>query len=251
MGLIDQVFTSTAATGYATSKLSGVARNITELGLNLYAQNRNKIGNYKPPRGVHSGKVGRTPLTMASARHDPLLGIDWYCDLPKFPGAASLYWEHVEEAALPMMDFEPQSNFRAGKMYHYPSHQNLGNLTLKLYEDSRGSATTYIRQWQSLMFDAETGLYNVPKVYKQNIVFTLYDVAKYDTMIVTYSGCWPSNVDQFSLVGGASDRIVVGATFSVDSVIIQFPQTEAIVAERKMSLTIRPLVVVSGGDGSP
>lgn len=224
LSILDRL--ETAAIGAGVAKLSGKTRYVADQVANLF--NNQKIGKYKAPKYMGTGV--RDPLEAASARGDPLLGVDWFCDLPTLYGtpsgtvAKSLSWEMVEEANLPMYDFEPMSNYRAGKMYHYPSHQNLGSLTLKLYEDIAGYSTAYIKAWQSLIFDKASGLYNPPSLFKLNIKFTLYDVGKKETMVITYLGCWPQTVDAYSLVGGSSDRIVPGVTFSVDDVEITFSQ---------------------------
>jgi hypothetical protein len=222
MSLLDAL--QTAATGFGTSKLHGNARNAADLLINLYKRNQSAPGEFKP-KG-NTGKID--PLKVARGRKDPLLGVDWYCELPFLNGVSDqpnhLDWSMVEEANLPMYEFEPQSNYRHGKMYHYPSHQNLGNLTLKLYEDSSGQSTAYIKNWQSLIFDRQTGLYNPPSKFKTTITFTLFDVSKLEVMVITYSGCWPQNIDAFSLVGNASDRIIPGVTFSVDDVYMSFAQ---------------------------
>lgn len=220
MSLLDTL--KTASVGFGSSRLTGNSRNAAELLMNLYNRGQSKPGDFQP-----KGNTGRVdPLQMAQGRSDPLLGIDWYCEMPFLSGASgeptTLGWEMVEEATLPMFEFEPQSNYRAGKMYHYPAHQNLGNLTVKLYEDSEGHSSAYIKNWQSLIFDKKTGLYNPPSKHKLSIGFTLFDVGKLEVILITYSGCWPLNVDAFNLVGGSSDRIVPGVTFSVDDIDMSF-----------------------------
>lgn len=220
MSLFDQL--KTAAIGFGTSRLSGNSRNAAELLGNLYNRSQMSIGTAQ--RKGNTGKID--PLRYAQSRADPLLGVDWYCELPFLAGASGnptlLGWEMVEEASLPMFEFEAQSNYRAGKLYHYPAHQNLGNLTIKLYEDSYGQSSAYIKNWQSLMFDKQTGLYNPPVKHKLPICFTLFDVAKLEVMIITYNGCWPMNIDAFNMVGGSSDRIIPGVTLSVDDIDISF-----------------------------
>jgi hypothetical protein len=178
------------AEGVVKTKLSGPGRTVAEIAGNLYRRSTNS----PTPTGgrFNTGKID--PLQAMRGRPDPLLGIDWYCNMPDLPGNPSfLPWDRVEEATLPMLEFEPTSNYRAGKMYHYPSHQNLGPLTLKLYEDVNASATAYIHNWQSLIFDKVTGLYGTPNQYKKVITFTLFDVSKLDALQIIYSGCWPQN----------------------------------------------------------
>ena len=229
MALIDAL--KTAALGFGRSRLTGNSRTAADLLINIYKRTQMGVGVYKP-----QGRTGTIdPLAAARARKDPLLGIDWYCQLPVLPGVSaqpnSLGWEMVEEANLPLYEFEPQSNYRAGKMYHYPSHQNLGSLTLKLYEDVSGQSSAYIKNWQALMFDPNTGLYNPPSQFKLPITITLFDSAKFDVLVMTYTGCWPQTQDPFALTGGASERVIPGITFSVDDMYMSFAKLTSAQAE--------------------
>lgn len=158
-------------------------------------------------------------LTKARGRKDPLLAIDWYTELPNIAGL-TLGWEMVEQATIPLVEFEPVSNYRAGKMYHYPSHQSLGTLNLTHYEDINGQTTNYYRTWQGLIMDPETGLYNVPDDYKKTIRLTLLDVTKKEVVIFTYYGCWPSRIESYSLVSGSAERITPSVELTVDDMVV-------------------------------
>lgn len=243
LSILDRL--QTAVVGAGMAKLSGKTRYLADQALNLL--NKQGIGNYKPPPSLGKGKDEYNPRSRAKSRGDPLLGIDWYCEMPALAGGGSstptLGWEMVEEATLPMYDIEPMSNYKAGKLFHYPAHQNLGTLSLKLYEDHNGSSTNYIKAWQALIFDRETGLYNPPSKFKLNIKITMFDVAKKDAIILTYLKCWPQNIDAFNLVGGSSDRVVLGVTFSVDDVDISFPSksSDTNTPSRSLSLDTKGL----------
>ena len=110
--------------------------------------------------GTPGGSIqARNPLAAAKGRPDPLYDVDWYVDLPLLEGTTELPWEYVEEASLPLVEFGKISNYKAGKTYHYASQQNIGSLQLKLYEDVKGTTSTYFKVWQSLILDTDTGLY--------------------------------------------------------------------------------------------
>jgi hypothetical protein len=134
----------------------------------------------------------------------------------------SLSWEFVEEATLPFVEFEPISNYRAGKMYHYANHYSLGSLGLKIYEDSRGKATQYLEAWRRKIIDLDSGLYNHPNDYKKTIKITIMDVAKMTVMFYEYIGCWPTRTDAYNMTSGSSERIVASVEMSVDEMRVKF-----------------------------
>jgi hypothetical protein len=170
---------------------------------------------FSPMRGDQTYNA----LVKARGRKDPLLSIDWYTELPNIAGL-TLGWEMVEQATIPLVEFEPVSNYRAGKMYHYPSHQSLGTLSLTHYEDVNGQTTNYYRTWQGLIMDPETGLYNVPDDYKKTVRVTLLDVTKKEVLIFTYYGCWPSRIESYSLVSGSPERITPAVELTVDDMVV-------------------------------
>lgn len=220
MPFVDQAVN--AAIGLGMAKLHGTTGNVVNLAATL-ARRINLLSGNTPftPKGVPGA---RDPLSAGRARSDPLMNYNWYCDLPTIDGV-TLGWEFVEEATLPLVEFEPMSNYRAGKMYHYPGHYSIGTLNLKLYEDSHGSATTFVDAWQRKIINLESGLYNTPygpNGFKKKISFTLLDVAKLTVMFVEYTGCWPSRPDSISLGSASSDRVVLSVEFSVDEMRLKF-----------------------------
>ena len=155
------------------------------------------------------------------------MSFNWYCELPVLDNNISLGWEFVEEANTPFIEFEQQSNYRGGKMYHYPGHYSIATLSLKLFENSRGVASQYINAWQSLILSPTTGTYNNPVDYKKPVKITIFDVAKLTAMFLTYEKCWPMRVDPFSLQSGTSDRINPNLELSADDLFIQVATYEA------------------------
>ncbi len=175
-----------------------------------------------------SGSSGKSSgaLSAIRSRADPLMSFNWRCDLPIIDNSFKLGWEYVEEATLPFVEFEKTSNYKAGKMSHYPHHYSLSSLSLKLYEDKQGKSVEYLNQWKKLIIDGKTGLYNVPKVYKKPIKITIYDSALSTVMFLTYLGCWVERHDTFAL-SGDSQRINPSVEFSVDDIEVSFGKFEA------------------------
>jgi hypothetical protein len=170
--------------------------------------------------GLPAGR--RNVLAAAQARTDPLMNINWIAHMPRVlmdtGSVFNLSWEYVEEASMPYIEIDQISNFRAGRNIHYPNHVSVGTLSLKFYEDSKGVATQYLTQWQRLMFDETTGLYNFPVRYKQPIRIEIYDVANMLMMVIDYGGCWPMRFDPVALGSDQVARVIMGAEFSVDTI---------------------------------
>lgn len=176
--------------------------------------------------GSASGRTGRRDVLSAmQARPDPLMSFNWFAVMPlispKNGQSYDLGWEYVEEATVPFVEFEQVSNYRAGKNIHFPQHNSVGTLGLKLYEDSNGTATAYLNAWQATMYNPDTGLYSYPKDYKKAIQVTILDVAMNSVMVIDYMDCWPMRFDQVNLNSGSSERVLMGAEFSVDRVNIK------------------------------
>lgn len=169
---------------------------------------------------------GLDVLSAARGRGDPLLNFNWYCELPVLSSNVNLGWEFVEGATLPLIEFETQSNYRAGKMRHYPGHYSIGSLNLKIYENSGGTATRYLQHWQSMIQDPSTGIYFHPVDFKKPIKFTIFDVAKMTVMFLTYIDCWPLRADPYDFASDASNRVNPSWEFSCDDVVVTFGRYE-------------------------
>jgi hypothetical protein len=218
MSLFDQA--KEAAFGLAKEKLTrGVSGTVFNSADAFLRRAVNLSGNYG--FNIRSTPGERDPLEAGRARPDPLMSFNWYCDLPVLDGIR-LGWEFVEEATLPFVEFEQVGNYRAGKMYHYPGHHSIGTLSLKLYEDSQGSAARYLDRWRRKMIDLDSGLYYHPQEFKQTIKITVLDVTKITVMFVEYTGCWPMRSDTYALNSGSSDRIAPTVEFSVDEMRVKF-----------------------------
>lgn len=179
-------------------------------------------------RSSSGGSGRRSVLEAMQSRSDPLMNFNWYVDMPtvrpfgQSSGSQTLSWEFVEEITLPLIEFEQVSNYQAGKNVHFPKNYSLGTMGLKLYEDSDGTSSSYVNTWQRAMFDPATGLQNYPSQFKKVISVWILDVASLTVMCLEYAGCWPTRPEPISLSSGSSERVIVGAEFSVDSIDMKF-----------------------------
>ena len=209
-----------AAAGLAKQRLSGRVGSFVDLAERLARRVANSAAN--PSFGPVNPPGPRDWLAAANARPDPLLDIYWYCDLPIINADTVLPWSYVEEVTLPNVEFDQTSVYKAGKNYHFPNHYNLNTLSIKLYEDVDGKAMNYLYAWQSMIIDRETGLYNHPREYKHPITIVTLDSAQLTVMIYEYTGCWPQNIDNVTVISGNTGRVNPNVTFSVDEVRIKF-----------------------------
>jgi hypothetical protein len=215
MGLFDQA--RDAAFGLAKAKLS-------RAGSEVLSRVESRVTNFVGGKVSFTPRTApgtRDPLSAARARLDPLMSFNWYCDLPDLDGA-QLGWQYVEEAILPFLELEQVSNYQAGRQKHYPHHYNLGSLSLKLYEDSNGIATSYLDTWRRKIVDPDSGLFYLPKDYKKTIIVTVLDQAKATVMFLEYTGCWPMRSDSYQMTSGSSERIAPTVEFSVDELRCKF-----------------------------
>lgn len=184
------------------------------------AQNRRNNSPVFEPDGPR----GRDVLSAMRGRGDPLMSFNWYCELPVLANNVQLGWEYIEDATLPFIEFEQQSNYRAGKMSHYPGHYSIGTLNLKLYENSQAKSTRYFDTWKNLILIPLVAQYAHPIDYKKPIRFTIFDVHKLTAMFITYEKCWPMRVDSYNLQSASSERIISSVEISVDDMMVQFAQ---------------------------
>ena len=216
MSLLDQGLY--AAVGLAKQKLPARVSQAVDLGERLL---RRAIA--APTSRIPSLTPGlKSTLEAARARKDPLMNFNWWADMPILDGTQRLSWEYVEEGTLPFIEFEQQSNYRAGKNYHYAHHYALGTLSLKLYEDSDGISLQYISKWQSLIHNSDSGLYYFPDQYKKTISIWVLDVSKMTAMCLEYTGCWPMRVNAHQYSSASSERITTDVEFSVDELRCKF-----------------------------
>lgn len=222
MSLLDQGIY--AAVGLAEQKLPALSQQAVHLGTDLY-----KRWTESPKSNVKTTSNSfKDPLSAAQNRQDPLMNYNWWCDMPGLNGGQQqLSWEFIEEATLPFIEFTPVSNYRAGKEFHYAQKYDIGSLDLKFYEDSSGTSTTYMTSWQSLILNPESGTFYYPKDYKKTITIWVMDVAKFSVMSLIYTGCWPTRLDNVSLGSANSERVVLGANFSVDGLQVNFGKFDA------------------------
>jgi len=131
---------------------------------------------------------------------------------------------YVESIDFPFPYFDVTDlHVQTSKLY-YPSYNNVNAISISFYEDNEGTTLSKLLAWQDLMYNSNTGAYSLPAVYKATVNLHLHNgklnVGESDpTAIISarIKGVWPSQIEPLAL-SGESERIVLKATFSVDSV---------------------------------
>lgn len=193
--------------------------------------------------GVTSSSNGIAPgdnLAGMQARSDPLLGINWYAEMPVITDVYSrrseMPWYYVEEANPPFRTYETTPIFREGKMRNYPGKSSIDSLRLGFYTDIDNVTMEYVDRWSNAIVPQTTkttrayerGMYGsaqgnmtgTKSGYKQDI--NIYLTAPNSRWVVrlTYVGCWPVSTDSYTLESNGSTRIITSVSFSVDDLII-------------------------------
>lgn len=189
--------------------------------------------------GAATSTAGGNALAGALARADPMLSFLWYAEFPPlFPKdmpAQYLPWYYAEEATVPFRTYNTVSIFREGRQRHYPGTYNVDNLRISFYMDTSNVALDYLFAWHDLILspttieDAATksGLYGRPVDYKKNIIVYLLSPDKRTLAKLTYTECWPTNLDSLNLVSGSSERLVAHVNFSVGDVFVELQDSNA------------------------
>lgn len=170
------------------------------------------------------------PLQGALARSDPLLSYNWFCQLPilNHAGGATLEWNYVEAASLPLRTIQTNSVYKDGKQHNYASMFSTDNLSLTFYLDESAKAFSYLASWDSLISPytgrqnlVSTGAeYNLPAVYMKDITLYILNNKREEVIAITYVGCFPINFGSLGLTSNSSDRLTQDVQFNVNNIVI-------------------------------
>lgn len=173
--------------------------------------------------GIQEGNA----LAGALQRADPLMNFSWYCILPQITetvyGSVGLPWYYVEEANVPMREYQTRSIYREGRTKQYVSKYAVGNLTLTMYLDSKGGTWAYLKAWNAAIIDPfartnatlQGGRFNPAYKHKKDIKIMLMDARKQVSIQLLLSECIPINIETLSLGSGPGERVVARVTFAV------------------------------------
>lgn len=169
-----------------------------------------------------SSTTSVTDIGKLLARPDPLPMFKWRVKvLPKKQfGVDESYVESVD---LSWNNIKAGGHFAGGGYTYFPEFHDISAFSINLYADAEGRSLKYINSWKSKVKNFDTGLYGLPKDYKDNLIVQLRDNKDVPIVEVTLQGVWPSDLGNVSLdYSDGSSRVVWNLTLSVDGQSITF-----------------------------
>ena len=162
-----------------------------------------------------------TDIARLSARPDPLLDFKWRVKALPRP-AFGVDETYIETVDLPWNNIGAANIFAGGGYNYFPQFHDISAFGINIYADCEGRSLKWLNAWRQSVKSFETGLYSLPKDYKENLVVQLMDTKNKPIVEVTLNGVWPADFTSLNLVSESGNRIVYAVQFSVDSQSIQF-----------------------------
>jgi hypothetical protein len=160
-----------------------------------------------------------TALSKLLSLPSPQLDFKWVCLYLPFNHPL----HYVESIDVPWLNISVGDKTHAGSTYeYYPGTHDIQPVSITFYEDERATSLKYVTNWKSKVKSLETGFYNLPTVYKQEVRAQLLDTSNNPVVSITLTGVWPSETQSYSLKYTDAGRLVVTQSFSVDNQRLQF-----------------------------
>ena len=176
--------------------------------------------------GITSAIVGSAGsnvswLTQGGALPDPLLSIDWDINMP-----FNLNSTYVEEVSTPMvMNLNPGAPIRRGPYSIFMAESvEAPPVSMTFYEDRKLTVSNWLRSWQSLIYDFQTGGFGVPgnsasaNGYKRVITLTPKDTTQTTVGTIYLIGIWPTSADSVTFNSDTTSRIQMRVNFQLERV---------------------------------
>lgn len=147
---------------------------------------------------------GRNWLELAQARSDPMMQFMWDIDWNFPPGLAglSLPVEMVEDIQLPLSRFDVDNVFYQGRRFYYAKFEEFSPVSIKFYEDVRGTTTTFFQNWRQVI-RSENGDYELPVNYMGSLHIYPLDQRNQRIFDIIIEDMFPMGFGNFSFTSGA------------------------------------------------
>lgn len=196
------------------------------------------LGQFGSAFGLSSS--GGNPLTQNTAvntlqgalgRADPMLSFQWYCELPTITPVdgqpTNLDWSYVEEATPSFRTYATRQIYGSGRSHTVASAYSVDTLRLNFYADIANKSLQYLLAWDGAIL-APFGIgaasigggFGRPSDYWKPIRLYLVDASKSLVLMIEYSECWPTNIDQLQLDSQSSTRLTYNVSFSAGDVFM-------------------------------
>lgn len=121
----------------------------------------------------------------------------------------------VYSVDLPFHSFENRKNIDTSKYFYTPLHRDLGSISMRIDEMEDGYTLKYLNAWQRLIRN-ENGTYNLPFIYKRNIVLYKKSSIGSEYHFSFYSGVYPSEISSSSHSYDSTGVLQYNVTFVCD-----------------------------------
>lgn len=169
---------------------------------------------------------GRNWLQLASARNDPMLAFQWDIDFI-FPaglsGIAPLPPEMVEDIQLPLSRFDVDNVYFQGQRFYFAKFEEYSPVSIKFYEDNRGTVTTFFYNWKQLIRNAN-GDYGLPANYMGTVHIYPLDQTNARILDIELVNFFPLSFGSFGFTSAAG-RQEMSLEFQVSQINISFAQS--------------------------
>lgn len=150
-------------------------------------------------------------------RPDPLFDFKWLSDVIPL----GLPPDYLESIDIPFMNITVGDAVYAGASFtYYPGTHNVSAFSATFYEDSLCTTLKWILAWKAKIKNFETGVYELPTVYKQDWTVKLLNTKNIPVMNIKLIGVWPSDTSNYSLNYTSNGRLTISQSFSIDNQII-------------------------------
>src|SRR6185437_1869713 len=121
----------------------------------------------------------------------------------------------------PFTYLEVDGRYRSGTYIFFPGKNNIDKVTISFYETQDFFILKAFKLWQSLIVN-DDNIHALPIAYLGSCVLTCYDTQGAPRMQCNLSGCWPSQLSDWSLTYSGSNHLPVQVQFSVNSSDFEF-----------------------------
>jgi hypothetical protein len=148
---------------------------------------------------------------------DPAIASLW---IVRMPFGADLKDIVAESITMTKYKTPSVARFNGGSNSYFPGTSDIDGLAITFYETHDYRVTRYFEKWRLSVFNPESGVYGMPKDYKQSIKTELYsNLSTSPVMEYEYKYCWPTDIQAFEMnYTDETARITVQVQLSVDTV---------------------------------
>jgi hypothetical protein len=141
----------------------------------------------------------------------------WQCDELPF-GHDPTYLEHVN---IPHPSVNVKPLFGGGTFTYYAGFVEISAFNATFYEDVGMRTAKWLTSWRNRIRNPESGAFFLPKDYKRDLHFTLFNTRGEPILRVQAKNCWPTTCSEWDWVPGDSEILKLEINFATDGINLQ------------------------------